>query len=209
MASARHKFTVIPGKLFAGPSKSELTAKNSLKNDLNSNATAQTEYVETLYRKYHNSLLSYLMRIIPGGRAQDASEILQETYLRLLKQETLDHLEQNARAYIFTIATNLVYDLHRRSTSRMQDLHIELDEVTHASGTPSPPRVTEWEISLHRLKHALLDLKPLTRKIFLLSRFEQMTYPEISSKLQISTRTVERHMSTAFKQLQTALADLS
>ncbi|RYG00151.1 MAG: RNA polymerase sigma-70 factor, partial [Chitinophagaceae bacterium] len=54
----------------------------------------------------------------------------------------------------------------------------------------------------------LLSLPEMTRRIFLLSRFDEMTYPEIARALDISTRTVERHMSTAFKVLQHSLEDL-
>lgn len=207
MVMARAKLSVIQGKLGSNQASNESLPEGT-ERQKTSCSMEQSQYVETLYRKYHSSLLSYLMRIVPGGRRQDANEILQETYLRLLKQDSLDHLEQNARAYIFTIATNLVCDSRRRRASRMQDLHIELDEISHASDEPSPPRVTDWGISAQRIKEALFELNPTTRKIFILSRFEQMTYPEIASALDISTRTVERHMSNAIRQLQKALEDL-
>jgi RNA polymerase sigma-70 factor (ECF subfamily) len=41
----------------------------------------------------------------------------------------------------------------------------------------------------------------------LLSRFDELTYPEIAQNLNISTRTVERHMSAAFAALQHSLED--
>ncbi|ARU29159.1 RNA polymerase sigma factor [Cellvibrio sp. PSBB006] len=163
--------------------------------------------VEALYHCYRHSLLNYLAGILPGGR-QDAAEILHETYVRLLRQEDLTRLQENPRAYIFAIATNLVRDSLRRRSSRMTDAHIDFDELEFPSDESTPTRALDWEDSLNRLKQSLLELPVITRQIFLLSRFDELTYPEIADALNISTRTVERHMSTAIKALQHSLEDL-
>lgn len=162
--------------------------------------------VEALYNTYNHSLLNYLVGLLPGGR-QDAYEILHETYLRLLRLEDLQRLQENPRAYIFTIATNLVRDFIRRRNSRMQDAHIDFDEVELHSQDSTPTEALDWEKSLNILKRALMDLPATTRQIFLLSRFDELTYPQIAAALEISTRTVERHMSAAIKALHHSLED--
>ena len=162
---------------------------------------------ETLYNNYRQSLLSYLTGMLPGGK-QDALEILHETYVRLLRMDNLERLSENPRAYIFTIATNLVRDFHRRRVNQLISEHDEFDETEFPCDESTPVRALDWEQSLERLKQSLLCLPELTRKIFLLSRFDEMTYPEIAQALDISARTVERHMSTAFKALQYSLEDL-
>ncbi len=162
---------------------------------------------ETLYNTYRLSLLNYLAGMLPGGK-QDAQEILHETYVRLLRMDNLERLQENPRAYIFTIATNLVRDFHRRRANRVLDTHDTFDEMEFPSDESSPVRALDWEQSLLRLKQSLLCLPEITRKIFLLSRFDELTYPEIAKALNISTRTVERHMSTAVKSLQHSLEDL-
>lgn len=208
----RPKLTVIDGKKEPGAKTTGYGTfsreKNvELKLDTSSaDSKKQTEYVETLYHKYHDSLLRYLRCLLPGD--EDAIEILQETYIRLLKQESLDRLETNARAYLFTVATNLVRDCLRKRTSQYHNHHIPFDELKIPNGTSSPDRIAAWHESLNTLKKALLELTPLTRRIFIQHRFEQMTYPEIASSLKISTRTVERHMCTAIRHMQHWLRDL-
>lgn len=164
-------------------------------------------YVERLYHEYRDSLLAYVGRLLPR-EVQDADVIIQETYVRLLRQSNLDHLKQNPRAYIFTVATNLVRDALRRHLRRHGDAHEPLNEQEHLSPEDSPPHTAQWQQSLDRLADALLELKPTTRHIFLLSRFEEMTYPEIADALAVSTRTVERHMVLALTHLQRTLDDL-
>ena len=164
-------------------------------------------YVERLYRKYRASLSHYVAGMLPGGQ-QDAEVIIQETYIRLLRQSSLEHLQVNARAYIFTIATNLVRDLLRKQVRCCGDAHDPLQEEEHCSKDDSPPHNAQWQQSLQRLQVALQELRPVCRQVFVLSRFEEMTYPEIANRLSISTRSVERHMSAALKHLQKTLEDL-
>jgi RNA polymerase sigma factor (sigma-70 family) len=161
---------------------------------------------EHLYNSYRASLLKYLIGLLPGGR-QDALEILHETYIRLLQQEDLERIQQNPRAYIFTIATNLVTDWLRRRNSRRLDFHDSFDELEFPCDEMTPTRALNWEQSVAQLKQALMGLPLLTRQIFLLSRFDELTYPEIARELNVSTRTVERHMSNAFQALQHSLED--
>ncbi|WP_193161482.1 RNA polymerase sigma factor [Microbulbifer hainanensis] len=168
---------------------------------------ADRALVEKLYQSHRGALCNYVARMLPGGQ-QDVEVILQETYIRLLRLDNLQHLRDNPRAYIFTVATNLVRDSLRRYMRRRGDAHERFDEGEHESREPSPQGSVEWQQSLQQLKRALLQLKPLTRKIFLLSRFEEMTYPEVAAALSISTRSVERHMSTALKHLQSELNDI-
>ena len=163
--------------------------------------------VEALYHCYRHSLLNYLAGILPGGR-QDAAEILHETYVRLLRQEDLERLRENPRAYIFAIATNLVRDSLRRRNSRMADAHVDFDEIDFPSDDATPTRAYDWEESLGRLKQSLLQLPVVTRQICLLSRFDELTYPEMAHALNISTRTVERHRSSAIKARKLSREDL-
>jgi len=170
------------------------------------NGGKNSPLVEALYQQYQQSLLSYLSGIMPCGR-QDAQEILHETYIRLLRHNDLARLEENPRAYIFTIATNLARDALRRRRSRKEDAHRDLDDYELETAEPSPMHSASWQQSINLLKQALLKLKPQTQKIFYLSRFEELTYPEIAKQLNLSSRTIERHMSTASQHLQIALRE--
>lgn len=164
-------------------------------------------FIEALYQEYHSALGHYVARMLPGGQ-QEAEVILQETYIKLLRLRDLQPLRENPRAYLFTVATNLVRDSLRRHLRRKADQHDSFDEHDHAGTERSPQGSAEWQQSLQQLKQSLLKLKPVTRKVFLLSRFEEMTYPEVAAALSISTRSVERHMSTALKHLQLELNEL-
>ncbi len=78
-------------------------------------AELQTETIARLFERFRRPLLRYLTDLL--SRRDEAEEVLQETYVRLMQVEKLDG--GRVRALIFKVATNLAYDRFRqRRTSR-------------------------------------------------------------------------------------------
>jgi RNA polymerase sigma-70 factor (ECF subfamily) len=57
------------------------------------------------------------------------------------------------------------------------------------------------------INKAIDQLPEKCRMVFVLSRFEQLSYKEVAAKLGISTKTVENQISKALKHLRTAIYD--
>jgi RNA polymerase sigma factor (sigma-70 family) len=164
---------------------------------------AVTAYVETLFREQRGQLLRYLKGLLPNS--EDAADLLQETYLRLLRQEGLEHIEANAHAYVFQIATNLVRDFFRQRKAQCADRHVVLERHGLDPALQVPEEVAQEDDTLARFKAALFELRPEVREVFLLHRLRDMTYPEIAQALRLGTRTVERYMSEAVARLKRTL----
>ena len=94
---------------------------------------AESEFARELFELHRLSLYRYLVGLLPSK--DDAREVLQETYLRLLRQRSFDHIRGNARAYLFQIATNLARDLFRQRTHRAGRA---------SDGTLRDPDTTDW-----------------------------------------------------------------
>ena len=59
----------------------------------------------------------------------------------------------------------------------------------------------------HSLKKVLEEFSDQTRKVFILSRYDQLSNKEIASRLGISIKGVEFHISKALKLLRERLRD--
>jgi RNA polymerase sigma-70 factor (ECF subfamily) len=160
-------------------------------------------FLSTLFSKYRGSLFKYLRSLVPSS--EDAAELVQESYARLLRQSSVSRLEAVARAYLFQTATNLARDHFRRRHSRSLDSHDNIDDVPVVDQARNPEEDLEWTQAIEVIKDGIKHLPPTTRKVFLLSRFRSRTYPEIAALLGMSTRTVERKMSEAMAALNERL----
>lgn len=162
-------------------------------------------YLAALFRKYRASLFRYLTGLVASS--EDAAELVQESYARLLQHDEVAQLEAVSRTYLFQIATNLARDHYRRRITRHSLAHIDVDELEIADECAEPEHRMVWDQTIHAVKGGIKELPPLTRRIFLLSRFRDKTYPQIAALLGVSTRTVERKMSEAMQILAARLGE--
>ena len=164
---------------------------------------AQQEFVDYLFRRYRQPLLGYLIRL--RCTQEDADEILQEAYCRIMRAGHLDHIEARARSYLYRIATNLVRDKFRSESSRAKAGHVPLDDLQLSSEAPSPDHLAEWNDGLQKMKQCILTLPPRCRRIFLLHAVENLAIREIAAALGVSTKTVQRDLVLALEFCQSKL----
>ena len=149
--------------------------------------------VAELYTDHHSWLHAWLRRKL--GCTHRAADLAHDTFLRLLyRDEPIPF--QEPRAYLTTIARNLVADHWRR-----QELERAWLEALAARPEPVSPSPEERLLildTLRRIDRCLGELPALTRRIFLRSQLDGQVYADIAAELDISLPTVKRHMSRAF-----------
>lgn len=142
-------------------------------------------------------LRPYVARHVPRDQVED---FLQEIMLRLHQRQSTSPID-NFRAYAFQTARSVIVDRGRRDTVRKQDEHFALTELHHPVDHITPEQVLLGRESLQRLAAALERMPERTRDIFVLQRFEEMSYPAIAEHLEISLSAVGKHMVKALRLL--------
>lgn len=163
----------------------------------------QAEIIQ-LYQDTSEELRRLLERKL--GNPQEAEEIAHDAYLKLCRIEHTGEI-RDLRKYLFTMSVRLALNvLRRRKTERnfknKENSGLEIDYI-------SAYRILLAELKLDAVKEALSELPEKTRYIFLLHRFEGMTYPEIASKLGLSSKTIEYHMGRALVRVMVAVEDFT
>ena len=159
------------------------------------------QFVTRLFERFRRSLLRYLTDLL--SRREDAEDVVQETYIRLLNAATLERSEARARAFMYKVATNIAYDRFRQRQTRGSESGAELANIV--SDGPSPERIVAFDQAVEIVKRTLLELKPRCRQVFLMRTSEDLSYEEIAARLAISKRTVEREMQHALDVCQRRL----
>jgi RNA polymerase sigma-70 factor (ECF subfamily) len=156
---------------------------------------ARQSRVEGWFQAHHRELGQFLRRYIHTQHEVD--DCLQETFLRVWRQEQQGTLKDDARGYLFTTALNIARDRHRRNKVRRVGAHDELNDELIDDAAPDVEATAHWRHGLRQLETALEGLRASTRIVFLLHHVERLTYPEIAQRQGVTTRTVEREMARA------------
>ncbi len=173
-----------------------------------------TAIFERLVRRYEGPLFNYIRRFV--GSCADAEDIFQETFMRVYTKAHMFDTEARFKPWVYRIATNLCKD-HARYRRRHPALSLDapgkgdgesqtlLDKVPGHGGDPVE-KARENE-SVELLKKAVAGLSVKHRAVFLMSRYEDMSYEAISDSLNIPLGTVKSRMNKAVKLLLAELKD--
>src|SRR5690606_37783655 len=106
-----------------------------------------------LYAEHHPALLRYLVRLT--GDPDAAADAAQEAFTRLL---TRAPREDRLRAWLFTVATNVVRESANARTRRTRLLDRFLGRATVADPPPDPLTAAEARETGDRVRAALATL---------------------------------------------------
>jgi RNA polymerase sigma-70 factor, ECF subfamily len=154
---------------------------------------------DAIFKAYYPALCRYAFGITQ--QLPDAEEIVQGVFIKLWENsETLE--VQHLKAYLYRA-------VYTRSLNYMRDkkkhtVLTEINEVVYQTAMETSQPGAEDELQ-QKIKQALQALPTECRRVFELSRFEELKYREIADQLQISIKTVEAQMGKALRILRLEL----
>lgn len=139
------------------------------------------------------------------GRAEDALDIVQETFLRAFRTFHNFRAGTNAKAWLFTILRSVAANRHRDDQRRPRLVPLDdLDQrfaAQAASGSPG------FEVHEGEVERALATLPEEFRLVVLLVDVEELTYEEAAEVLGCPVGTVRSRLARARRGLAVALRD--
>jgi RNA polymerase sigma-70 factor (ECF subfamily) len=122
-------------------------------------------------------------------------DVVQSVFIKLWEErETI--LVTHIKTYLFVSARNRVLNSIRNEQKRrdlLQDYFVNELTKEHAE------EIINIEDFFQHVEASVEQLPAKTKKVYLLSRQERMSYKEIATLEDISIKTVESHMSKALK----------
>ncbi len=156
--------------------------------------------MEALIRAHQEALYAFMLRM--SGRPDVAEDVVQEAFVRVLKN--LDRFDSRFRfsTWLFTIAKRLyVNAMQKHKPAFDSDMVNDRQGVAH-----SPGGIASRRESIDNLRTvidaSLSELAPLQREIILL--FHQQNWPitEIAVYLDMPEGTVKSHLHRARKRMK-------
>lgn len=126
-----------------------------------------------------------------------AADQVQDCFLRLW-QNCKDVAEEKSKSYLFTTASRLQIDDYRKAKVRLKYVQQSNAQTTD---TKDGQYVLEENEFKTRLEDTINTMKDKSREVFMMNRYDKMTYKDIAATLDISVKAVEKRMSKALAHL--------
>lgn len=130
-----------------------------------------------------------------------AEEIVNDVFLKIWEDGDKLKIESSLKSYIYKAVINR--SINALNKSKREMIHRQ-DVRTMPEESYELRQIEENELSV-KLYAAIDRLPDQCKRVFEMSRFEDLKQQEIADKLGISVKTVKNHITIALKQLSIAL----
>jgi RNA polymerase sigma-70 factor (ECF subfamily) len=164
---------------------------------------AEAALMKALYDEHAGALWRYALRLTRD--ASRAEDVVQETLLRAWQHpEVVGDTERSARAWLFTVARNMIIDEQR--SPRIRKFGGSLDE----SSAPEQSAPDQVDSALDRMliAEAMAQMSPEHRAVIERSYYRGWTTAQTAADLDIAEGTVKSRLHYAVRALRLTLQEM-
>lgn len=161
---------------------------------------ASPKEFESFFRMYYKPLCVTIARITSDKAA--AEDLVQEAFIKLWSGRDQLDIKVSLKSYLYRMAINSAFELIKKGQ--------RFEPISEITPHPVQDSVNEAILSddlQNQISKSIDRLPPACKTVFVMHRYEDMSYKEIAETLQISEKTVENQIGKALKLLREALKD--
>lgn len=152
---------------------------------------------DILFRKYYRPLVLYIKSL--SQDVELAEDLVQDIFLNLWSNRSDLKIKKTVKGYLFWITYTSYIDHYRKTKNRI-NLFDDIKEKAFRDALPEDNEIMEMKVE--KLKVIIESLPPSCKKVLELNKMSGLKYDEIALSLNISKKTVESHMRTAFEKIR-------
>lgn len=170
----------------------------------------------TLVQRHRQPVFNFILRYV--GHRQRAEDVLQETWLKVVRSSSEWQPRARFTTWVYTIARNLCVDSARKESFRKtesldapmgpDDDGRALGETVPDEGGAGPDRAAHNVRLRPILERALQSLPAEQREVFLLREYQGIGFKEIAEVTGVNENTVKSRMRYALEGLRKRLGEL-
>lgn len=133
-----------------------------------------------------------------------AEDVAQNIFMKLWLHRFSLNREQSLKNYLCVMARNEVINILKSKQNKNLTLRSQVPEPQSSEGS-----VEDWYNYVEtnaRLQNDIEAMPPQRRTIFKMSRYDHLSNMEIAIRLNLSVRTVEKHIELALKDLRRSMS---
>ncbi len=158
-----------------------------------------------IYQLYWQPLFIVSYNVLQNR--EQCEDIIQEVFLSIWARRTELKISSSLKGYLYASVRYQVFAKIRKNVEFVRsELFENIDQRIQYS---SPETELLYKELVEQIDSVISTLPTKCRKVYTLSRNEQLSHKEISTQLYISTKTVENHISKALHALKTSFRILT
>jgi len=158
-----------------------------------------SEYAfQLIYDKYRNRIYQTAINFLKSPII--AQDVVQDVFMKLWFERNNIDASKPVEAWLYTVAKNNVLNKLRKLANEWK----AIDVLSHSilqSESNTDHKLNEGEFN-RNVASAVATLPEQQKTVFMLSRFEKLTYIQIGVKMGISPLTVKTHLSRALHSIK-------
>lgn len=157
---------------------------------------------ESYYKEHYKTFYMMACKYLKDSKL--AEEVVNDVFMKIWEDGANIKIEVSLKSYIYKAVINRSINLQQK---------LKKEELQHSSLDFVPDhgyelrQIEENELRL-RLYAAIDKLPTQCKKVFEMSRFEELKQQEIAYKLGISIKTVKNHITHALKEISKSVDNL-
>lgn len=154
-----------------------------------------------MYERYKGVLFSHAFKILKDE--DEAKDVVQELFATIWIRRNEISIKTTLSAYLYTSTRNRVLDMIAHQS--VQDRYLNsLSEFIEKGEWVTDEQMREKELT-ELIDKEIAQLPAKMRQVFELSRYQEYSYNEIATELQISDKTVKKQVHNALQILRRKL----
>ncbi|MBJ6367781.1 RNA polymerase sigma factor [Snuella sedimenti] len=153
-----------------------------------------------LYNAYYKRLLVYCLGLT--NNLPMAEDIVQNTYIKIWTNKDRITITTSLKSYLFrSVYNNFIseYNKKQKETAAIEQMKFQiLNNLIELNDDV-------LQNKLRALEHAIDELPKKCKSAFILHKKQGYSYKEIAMQMNISERTVEKHISRAISRIKKSL----
>jgi RNA polymerase sigma-70 factor (ECF subfamily) len=153
---------------------------------------------EQVFRDYYDRLCNFANTFLKD--AFEAEEMVQHTFLTIWENRDCLVVHTSLKSYLYRA-------VHNNCLNRIKHLKVRTNHsnLLKLQAEPEFDNASQHIISNEleqQISKAIDELPQQCRTAFMLSRFENLSYAEIAEQMNISAKTVDKHIVKALKHMR-------
>lgn len=162
----------------------------------------QQKNKEAFERYYHEHYKSFFLMAIKYLKdSSQAEEIVNDVFLKIWEDGSKITIESSLKSYLYRSIINRCINMIHKNKKEKHN-RVELNSLPEEGYELKQIEETELQLQLYA---AIDKLPDQCKKVFEMSRFDDLKQQEIADKLGISIKTVKNHITIALKQLNKSM----